>query len=467
MSCIFVIASLPMMVRNLIRTNLLQEINSFVPVVFVCPFSVSKSILIDFDALNISIEKMPLSSMSLSSLGQFLWLSASKKRYLEAALFDTTYVYERFKKERSILHYCAASMSRLLNINGVIEQVGEKMLEICWAQDVGISQLLDKYKPIAVWSTHPFLPSEWPVLWHCQKRRIPCLATIHSWDNVTTRGPLFLDFDKILVWSELMKKELLRTNPKTKPENIIPVGSPQHDIFLDQNQFTSREEFFAKNGLDPGRPLILFAGGGNSYPDEPQILSSIVETLDKGDFIKSPQLWIRFYGDEAYKKSLAKISERKGIFWEKATSEFWGAFRIEETYQYSEGFEHYLNLLRHSDVVICFASTVSIDAAIMDKPVANICYDVGPKSNFWQSVRRKYFDRDHYQRVVSSGGVRLAFDHDELVKIVNEYVADPSKDRSDRRGLVQLICGEVDGKARSRIVHSVVDFALNSRSTTY
>lgn len=466
MSCILVTASLPMMVRNLVRTNLLAEINSRVPLIFVCPFAENTSILNDLNDMGIPIEKMPYDRRTLSLIGQFLWLSASKKRFLDGGLVDTTYFYERLTKNGSLVRHYAGAVSRLLNINGATERLGKRIWELAWATDNNCSQLIDKYKPMAVWSTHPFLESEWPILWHSEKRGIPLLASIHSWDNITTRGPLFFQFDRILVWSELMKKELLKTQPTTKPESIIPVGSPQHDTFLDETQFMSREAFFKENGLDPDRPLILFAGGGRSYPDEPELLASVVQSLENSDFINSPQLWIRFYGDDAHMKSLPKVTGRKGVFWEKATPEFWGAFRIEKTWSSSKGFEHYLNLLKYCDVVVCFASTVTLDAAIMDRPVINICYDVNHRLDFWDSVRRKYFDRDHYQRVISSGGVRLAFDHHELVHIINEYLDDSSKDRVARKRLVQLICGEVDGNARSRIVSSIVDFALNSRSKT-
>jgi hypothetical protein len=277
------------------------------------------------------------------------------------------------------------------------------------------------------------------------------VAVIHSWDNLTSRGELPVPFKRVLVWSDHMRHDAVRLNSGLAIEEVAAVGSPQHDAFHDPALVRPRREFLAGLGLDPDRALVTFTGQGIAAPDEADVIATLADAV-AGDRLGRPsQLWVRFYGDETSKARVSAVDGRPGVHWEQAPAEFWGAFRVERTWNPGSDPAHYINLLRHSNVVVCSASTVSVDAAILDRPVVNACYDGRRRRDFFDSVKRLFFDREHYQRVVRSGGVELAFDDDELVAAVAAALQDPSRGAEGRRRLVHDICGPVDGHGRERI----------------
>ena len=73
----------------------------------------------------------------------------------------------------------------------------------------------------------------------------------------------------------------------------------------------------------------------------------------------------------------------------------------------TDDIEHLVRLLRDADVVINTASTLAIDAAVLDRPVVSIAYDPSGDLPYDRSVRR-YYDYTHMAHVVRAGAVKLA-----------------------------------------------------------
>jgi CDP-glycerol glycerophosphotransferase (TagB/SpsB family) len=115
------------------------------------------------------------------------------------------------------------------------------------------------------------------------------------------------------------------------------------------------------------------------------------------------------------------------------------------------------NTLAHTDVLINVASTITLEACILNKPVVNIGFDGRSQREYFSSVRR-YFDYVHYRNMLKTGGVRVAFTKDELVQIVNTYLEDNSIDAEGRKEIVELQCYRMDGKALERILEFIVSF---------
>ena len=62
--------------------------------------------------------------------------------------------------------------------------------------------------------------------------KIKTTAFIFSWDNLPSNGRMAANFDCYLVWSDLMKKELLQFYPNVKDSNIAVVGTPQFEPYV-------------------------------------------------------------------------------------------------------------------------------------------------------------------------------------------------------------------------------------------
>jgi hypothetical protein len=111
--------------------------------------------------------------------------------------------------------------------------------------------------------------------------------------------------------------------------------------------------------------------------------------------------------------------------------------------------------IHYSDVVVNIASTMAIDAAVMDKPVVAVAFR--SKSN---RHRGKYFadifDHSHYRKLVQTAGLRLAHSPEALTQAVRCYLDNPNLDGAGRSCLRSELCFKLDGQAGQRAASMVL-----------
>ena len=115
------------------------------------------------------------------------------------------------------------------------------------------------------------------------------------------------------------------------------------------------------------------------------------------------------------------------------------------------------NLLYHADVVVTGASTITIDAAVLDRPVINVAFDGKHTLPEHQSIRKNYFRFTHYIALVKTKGMRLVFSEGELIGWIKKYLANPSLDKEERKQMVHDFVGFTDGRSVERIVSAVME----------
>ena len=65
-----------------------------------------------------------------------------------------------------------------------------------------------------------------------------------------------------------------------RPESVVVTGAPAYDHWFDWQPGLTREEFGAAAGLDPSRPIVLYAGSSEFIaPDEPAFVRRWVEAV--------------------------------------------------------------------------------------------------------------------------------------------------------------------------------------------
>ena len=103
----------------------------------------------------------------------------------------------------------------------------------------------------------------------------------------------------------------------------------------------------------------------------------------------------------------------------------------------------------YCDTAINTASTMTIDAVALDKPVVNIAFDLRPRG-YYQSCRR-FYGFVHYQPIIESGAAKLATSFEELVTLLHRYLDNPGLECEERARLREIMCYKVDGKSAERI----------------
>ena len=374
------------------------------------------------------------------------------RRDLWATLSDcTTYLEKRQRRplfglrlklmRLAAKYYFANDLNKLLNWLEMREKNSADYPEI---------KILEELPPdlifcITLYASNPSLELI------AEKRKIPQICLVHSWDNLTTKGPFLFEPDSFIVWNEQLKKELelLHNIPG---ERVYVAGIPQTDIYWQKEQFATRQQFFANHGLDENLDLITYTTGP---PGLVPMDNTVAELLYDQLCMARPQLdWellvrlhpkddpVRYEHLTDKPRLTLQLPGRNGT-----TNDGWNPtnndmFTLAET-------------LYYSNVVINIASTTTIDAIAFDTPVINVAFD-GMCNHPPAKSCRRFYDFDHYKQIVASGGVRIAYTPQKLMHEITRYLEDPTLEHEGRAIIRKQQYGIADGRAGERIAAHIL-----------
>ncbi|NWF64889.1 MAG: hypothetical protein HXY38_11350 [Chloroflexi bacterium] len=292
-----------------------------------------------------------------------------------------------------------------------------------------------------------------------QQMGLPAFAAITNYDNIVNMGYRGFHPTCLAVWSKQMADEAMKLHgyPANKMEITGPV---QYDRFMAPLP-KSREEFLRSLNLDPAKKTILFAGGVNinHYFD---IYRVFVEQKDKVwrepfNFIVRPYPHPKLMSSPAWavlenllKQAGAYISNPGSI---DASGDRTAEFRVDLAFD--EGPDELNYLLRYSDVMVNYFSTIGLEAAICDLPTIHVGFDpyiFGLRF----SVTTGFLQRQtHNRRPLRLAAARVAKNEKELFSALEDYLNDRALDREARRIYAESECGELDGKSGDRLVNMI------------
>ena len=338
---------------------------------------------------------------------------------------------------------------------------------LCWERFILEEKAIDKILSVesvdAVLMGSPGYFEQDAILLHAAvKRGIPVTAAILSWDNLSSKGLINPQPHRLLVWSDHMRKEAIDLQG-IPSERIIETGTTVHDAFANAERFGSRAENLRRLGLDPERRIILYGTNhGGSFRDEVEVVKRVAEWVENDELGKGCQLWVRLHP-----QAVTGVYEISGDAYRKLASkrvfvEFPPVRDTNMPWQLPKSdLEHLVSLLRDADVVINSGS-LSVDAAILDRPVICIAYDPCGDLPYDRSVRR-YYNYTHMSQLVKAKSVQLANSPDDLRQKIITYLNDASLDREGRQSIVRQQFGCVDGHSAERVVDTILEMlSLNS-----
>ncbi len=320
-------------------------------------------------------------------------------------------------------------------------------------------KIFDKYNPNLVVGASPGVnigaEGDLPVFAMAQKRGIKTLALIHSWDNIAKRkGPMWIRPDILGVWNEFQKQDAIKAN-FYKEEDIIIVGPAHFDIYWRDNTFIGREAFFDKMGFNPDKKLITVIATAPGLVNNYYIVDILLDAFRKNKFACPVQLLCRPTPSIDPKRN----DEEFGKYYNSSD------IKIDRQIQYSasmgwnpnkEQLYHFANLVKYTDVQVSIVSTATIEAAILDKPVANVGFSTIQAELFQKLIIESVYN-NHFKPVFNYGATYIAKDPDDLIAGINKYLLEPSFHRKEREQLKKAIIYKADGKAVERISQTILD----------
>jgi len=312
-------------------------------------------------------------------------------------------------------------------------------------------KLLRAYQPKIVFSTNMIESPDIEILKAARKEKIKTMAMCKSWDN-----PSKIYFraraDRVAVWGKFMADQM-QAYQDYKPKNIITIGVPQFDYYLDKSRLVSRVEFCRQYNLDPTKKIILFGSEGKLVPTEPEVVKIISDLIDNRELAADCQILIRpHFG---YKKDYLKFSKLEATGNVKLDLNNNPSVGFRDEWDYSnEQMNNFLNTMYHSDVTVNTCSTLTLDAAVLQKPVILNMFDGYQKLPFYQSAARWYYS-DYYSKLMEYDAALEAHNADELKESLNILLKQPNLLAAQQVELAKDFCYQVDGKAGQRLFRAI------------
>lgn len=307
----------------------------------------------------------------------------------------------------------------------------------------------------------PFRNEEPALAAAAKKLGIPVLAFITSWDNISTKNRLILDYDGFLVWSPGMAKDLARYYPRSEGRFVCVVGAPQFDVFFQPEFHQTRDEFCREQGLVPEKKIIVYSLGSPNLIREHHGALFLASKIAAGAFgdvqmlIRPHPLFARDADFEAFDKYEDFVVVQRNYI-QREDSKY--------RFQDENEIRRWVNTFRHADVVVNLSSTVAVDAAICDKPVVNLDYDPEPDQPNQALVKDVNHVWNHFKPIAESGGLWMVNNGEEMVAAVKGYLAKPELHREKRRWIAEHVCGHLDGKCGERMAQAILDFVQQKTS---
>jgi hypothetical protein len=347
-----------------------------------------------------------------------------------------------------------------LNLQQPLETGVERALML-YTRSSESAQRLAALRPDVVVTTGPHRFEEPAVVREAKRQGIPTMALVTSWDNLSTKHRMVFRYDAFLLWSEQMQSELFEYYPSARGTPTYVTGAPQFDVFHQTRFHQTREQFCAAQRLDPALPIVLYVLGSPNFVREHHNAMFLAERVAGGE-LGDVQLLVRphpLFDNGVEAEALRGLGSRV-VVQRTGTA---GARLTARTQDHAQVVD-WVNTFRHAAVVVNFASTAAVDAALCDVPVVMVDYDLEPGQPFAALIHDVNHIWTHLRPVMTSGGVTMADSPERLLEAVRVYLRSPELHRERRRWMAEHVCGFIDGRSGERIGQAIADFASQSPS---
>jgi CDP-Glycerol:Poly(glycerophosphate) glycerophosphotransferase len=310
-------------------------------------------------------------------------------------------------------------------------------------------ELFQTHAPALVVAGDPLRPGDANLIKAARQHGIPSLGSVRSWDNILKH--LRTRPNALTVWNATNAREAVEVD-RFRPQQVIQVGAPQLDVYFDPHAAPmSREALCAAMGLDPAKKILLLATSSFTYDsDQTYLVDLVVDAIRESTIQQPVQVVLRLHPDDRAGRYLKYRHAPEVVV------------DIPENYLATLGWtmnsadmRRMVALLRHADVMVNFATTVTLEAAITDTPTLLVAFSPIDPEEMQRYVVGLHF-RMHYKGLVDRDLVPVAWNADQLVGWINRYLDDPSLYRAQRAEIVRDWVQFTDGHSGERLGDAIL-----------
>lgn len=303
-------------------------------------------------------------------------------------------------------------------------------------------RLLEDLQLDILFFTHQRPPYIAPLVYAAEQLQLKTVAFIFSWDNLASKGRMAANFTNYLVWSNLMKTELLTFYTSIEPEQIAVVGTPQFEPYVLDRYGYPIEDFYKRFDLNTTLPTLLFSCGDvSTSPNDTLYIETIAEAIVNKELVQDVNLLVRTSPAETPERFQYLATKFPFIRWNYPQ---WVQARSHHQEAWSQRIPtvadvHDLkSVLQYSAVNINMLSTMSLDFMLFNKPVINTVF--GNEKNGLANDQR-FLKYAHIEEVTKKEATYLATDKTVLINCINIALKEPKKRELQQQELLDLQIG--------------------------
>lgn len=354
-----------------------------------------------------------------------------------------------YEKKKNFLFYLVGHIFNWIVARSICIQIA-RFFDYLLVKNNTYVSYFETYKPDAVLCAHLFDEPEIHLLREAKRRHVASIGFINSWDKVTARCILRLLPDALVVFNDIVKKELMEYDA-ISPKRIHVCGIPQYDQYVNPH-IESREAFFKKIGIDASKKLLVYAPMGRAFSNSDWDMIDMLYGLRDTGELGNVDIFVRFQPNDFIEEE--ELQKRPFLHYDYPGIRFSAKRGVDWDMEFSD-LTHLKNTLYYMDLLVCYASSMSVDASFFNKPVININFEI-KQQKFLAESPTQFYRMAHYKNALSTGGIRLVNNREELIGWVKKYVEHPENDSIERKRLVEEQCKFIDGKSGERIAKVIM-----------
>lgn len=241
-------------------------------------------------------------------------------------------------------------------------------------------------------------------------RTAVCIA---SWDNLTNKGLIRVEPDRVVVWNEAQKREA-HAYHYIPMEKIAVTGAQLFDRWFVKRVTRNRAEFCARVGLPDERPFLLFTGS-SSFISQSHAEVAFVRRWEAAlrssadEMLREANVLVRPHPYNFHEWGTDPMADRPGV----AVFPGQGYNPIE-----AENRSDFFDSIYHAAAVVGINTSAMIEAAIIGRPVFSISAE-----EF--SGTQEGTIHFHHLLPENGGCVRIASTLEEHIRQLSDRLLDP------------------------------------------
>ena len=305
------------------------------------------------------------------------------------------------------------------------------------------TQLAELSVDMIVLAAPPATSDELRLLAAADRCGIPVTLLVMDWPQAIAGSPP-RHAECWIAWTARMREEL--SEALGVKRNKIKVGGPLlGDALYNLARFGSREENLRRLGIDAEAPMVVLA---LSSPGPDLALVSAAERIAAAALASSWQLIIRLQ-PEFSEQSNPQIERRlEALRGERVHVEQPRVLRgsIPQAAPQAD-LDHWVRLVRDAAVVITDEYACALDGIALDKPTILL-----------------EAERALSAAALTPGAMGVTLDPDRLTELVEEGIGRPDRFAAQRKEMVKIQLGSVDGRSQLRAFKKLASAILSSKA---